>query len=217
MKKHLGVAVGLLSIAVFMAGSAVAANPACNGADIYCADTNDGNAGSGNPLVAITSALPAQGILAFGYGASTDPTSYWLFYDGDQGTADPFDGYLGISGADLDRVVLGLVGNADGNFKRAGNNTELLTLLGLSLGTPPKLTALPGMGIPAAVPGLPFNPSGVVIPIPGLQEALVALPDQGRVLAATLPPLPTVPALPSITPQSLPSGFPNLAGLFPRR
>jgi len=218
MKKYLAAAMGLLSIAVFAAGPVAAANPMCSGADGYCADTNDGNAGTGNPLVAITSALPAQGILAFGYGTSLDPTSYWLFYDGDQSNPDPFDGYLGISGKDLQRVVLGLVGDSNGNFNRAGGNQELLALLGLTLGTPPKFTSLPGIAVPP-VPGLPFAPSGTVLVIPGFEQALITFPEQLRVLVASLPSLGMLPTLPIAAPATLPpiSGLPNLAGLFPRR
>ncbi len=218
MKRILGVLMGALSIAAVAAGPAAAANPACSNLDIYCADTNDADAGSGNPLEPITSALPAQGILSFGYNSSLDITSYWLFYDGDEDNGDPFDGYLGISGGDLERVVLGLVGNPDGNFKRAGNNTELVTLLpGFpSLGVPPKFKALPGLGVPA-VPGLPLLPSGSVIVVPvQIEDAIAGFPGQVQGLVGALPSLPVLPVLLPTTFEPIP-GFPNLLGLFPRK
>jgi len=128
--------VGAMCALALTGSVARAQNPACQSTDAYCVDTNDGKAGSGNPLVDITKGLPTQGILAIGPANSTDLTKFYLFYDLDDTNMDPLDGYLGISAKDMNKSLLGLVGAAVGNFNRDGGNAPLLGLLAGAPSTP---------------------------------------------------------------------------------
>jgi hypothetical protein len=114
--------------------------PECDPADLLCIDTNDANAGTGNPITPITEVLPSQGIVALGpYNPDTgqilvlkqdgiDLHALYLFYDGDPTDIDPLGGYVGLNTLDFNHALLGLVAslkNTD-NFNRAGGNLPLI-------------------------------------------------------------------------------------------
>jgi len=136
MKNFLFSTILTTALLPFLAGSAAAQNPACASGDAVCVDTDDANAGSGNPLTQVTARLPAQGIVAVG-PQGLDPTTLYGFFDGDETTPDPLDGYLGISMRDVNKSVLGLVNSSQGNFNRDGGNEPL---------SPPSLPAPPPIG-----------------------------------------------------------------------
>lgn len=125
----------------------------CTAEDAFCVDTNNGSAGSGNPLVDATSRLPWQGIVAASPG--NDPTAdSYLFLDGDANGPDPLDGYLGLHASDP------LAFSPTGDFKRGGGNAL----------SPPLPT---GELIPDA-PALPFELPAA--PTDLLPEPPVAIP-----------------------------------------
>jgi TolB-like protein len=103
-------------------------DPGCAGTDSLCLYTNRSTSQRPNPLVVATGALPA-GVVAIGPLDSF----YLILFDGDPGTINPLDGYLGISGADSSRALLGVVFADQGNFSRTGGNQPLIgTASGLS-------------------------------------------------------------------------------------
>lgn len=180
----------VLAGALLLAAPAARADNTCSGGDKLCIDTNDGNAGPyGNPLVSITSQLPVQGVLAIGYSGVGSVDTYYGFWDGDDGNADPFNSYLGINGNDLTRALLGIVADAaDTDFDRAGGNRPLLGINGLNI------PSLPGVGgnLPLLT-GIPLGGSGVLVPLP-IGAQIADLPGQIFVLSGNVPSLPNLPA-----------------------
>jgi hypothetical protein len=147
MMKAFGYSIVAISFLVFV-GSVDADNPTCADGDSYCVDTNDGDAGNGNPLVDVTKTLPkpAQGIFAIG-PSDNDPMKLYVFYDADEGTG-PFSGYIGVSMKDIDKALGGGVGAIQGNFNRDGGNTPLIGILvtpGATALEPPTFPELPSV------------------------------------------------------------------------
>jgi hypothetical protein len=143
MKKYVLVA----AVTVLAAGMATvaSANNTCQSSDAFCVDTNDGAAGSGNPLVDVSSQGPWQGTIAASPG--DDPsTQGYAFLDGDSTNQDPLDGYLGIHAADGGPVFAD-----NGDFRRAGGNVL----------SPPAGGGLP---VPGDLPALGLPTSGYLPP-----------------------------------------------------
>jgi len=181
----------MLALVLLAAGAARAqSDPGCVTQDIYCQYSYKSTDENPNPLVDLTSALMPPQIFAIGphspQPGQSDPflgminldTFYLIVYDGNASNMDPMDGYLGISGRDLDHALLGIVFDRSGNFDRFhGDNTPLIQMAtprlvgrgipyvlghpGIPSGSPPSGT-LPTFNIPA-LPGPIAIPTGPMI------------------------------------------------------
>ena len=201
---------GAAAILGLTAGTAISGNPACKSIDDFCVDTNDADAGSGNPLVPVTGELPWQGIIMAGQG--NDPTTDgYVVVDGDHNALEDggddmlplsLDGYIGLHATD------GLVYSESGNFLRVGGNKALdpqafvtgiaenLQEMGGGGGGAPDPNDLLGM-LPAPPAGLPAPPAGGGAPDPtALLDMLPAPPAGGGAPdpTALLDMLPAAPA-----------------------
>lgn len=112
-------------LAVLAGGASADPLPSCSSGDIYCTSVGRAIPQTGTSLDGL---LPG-GILAIGPKSGTSQSNLYVFFDGNPNYA--FDGYLGLNAADLDKSLLGLVGDAVGNFDRNGSNAPILELLTL--------------------------------------------------------------------------------------
>ena len=158
------------AIAIALAGGvARAENPSCATSDTFCFDTNAA-AHNNQAFGQLLKALPG-GVFAIGavYPTPLKLESVYLFWDGNPGNPDPFDGYLGLAEADIAKSLLGIALSTSGEFSRSGGNITLLNFI-------PGSSSLPlGLSLPETI-GAPQGFSLQQLGIPALAAPNLKIP-----------------------------------------